>query len=213
MKILFIEDNLDVLTLLRSELKYFGNDWTIEFATTVHEAKFAIDQFQPDLMFVDLKLPDGSGIEVLELNRKFEKPIPSIIISVVNDPETVLLAIKLGAVGYIQKSNFSPSAIKEAITAFHEGQAPLSGTIAKLILDTIRESADEPHFSDFKLSNRECEILEALSKGFSMKEVAAIFEISPNTVPVNARNIYRKLEAHGKTEAIFIARQNGIIRS
>lgn len=212
MKILLVEDNTDFLSLMRSELALFSELWTVQYASTLDEAKSKVGDFRPDLIFLDLGLPDGSGVELLAFNRRQGDEIPTIIISVINEPETVLLSIKLGAVGYIQKSNFTPPSIKQAIEAYQQGHAPLSGSIAKLILETINDPFESVAAVNYSLSNRECEILEALSKGFSMKEVAELFDISPNTVPVHARNIYRKLEAHGKTEAIFIARQNGLIR-
>ena len=215
MKLLIVEDNRDFLENLQDEIVKLEQDnhWCIDIAYDIDRAKEKCKSKTYDLALVDIVLPDGRGSELLEFFRVQEVNLESVVISVLNDPRTVLDCIRLGAVGYVDKTDFldGTHSIYSIIEAYKHGQAPITGSIAKLILESMHQPQLRDETLRIQLSDREWEVLNALSKGFTMKEVANMLSISTQTVPVHARNIYKKLKANGKAEAVFIARSHGFI--
>ena len=215
LKLLIVEDNKDFLASLQDEIWYLEKDlhWCVDIAQDIKDAQKKCQGKTYDLALVDIILPDGRGSELLEFFRTLGETIESVVISVLNDPRTVLECVKLGAVGYVDKTDFldGTQSIYSVTQAFKNGQAPITGSIAKLILESMHQPQLRKAEPSIQLSDREQEVLNALSKGFTMKEVANILGISAQTVPVHARNIYKKLNANGKAEAVFIARGKGFI--
>ncbi len=169
-----------------------------------------------DVLLADINVCDGSGIDSVRLFRKKFPNCISIIISSNSNPHVIIEAIKAGAVGYIHKDD-SKFEIINAIRSALQDEAPISPGIAMTILKSLQGAAEKTPVSvdpakQVLLSGREVEIIELISKGMSNLEVSQMLGISKNTVPVHVRNIYRKLGATRRTEAVFEARQLGIIQ-
>lgn len=215
MKLLIVEDNSEFLASLQDEIGRLEHDlhWRIDTVSDLRRAKEKCARNIYDIALVDIILPDGRGSELLEFFSAHAISVESVVISVLNDPKTVLDCVRLGAVGYVDKTDFldGSQSIYSVTQALKSGQAPITGSIAKLILESMHQSQFRHSAPPIQLSDREREVLNALSKGFTMKEVAMILGISAQTVPVHARNIYKKLNASGKVEAVFIARDQGLI--
>jgi DNA-binding NarL/FixJ family response regulator len=164
-----------------------------------------------DVVLADLGLLDGSGLVSIQRVCARYPQCQVIVVSSLSDPETVTTALATGAVGYVQKDDACIEII-EAIEQALSGGSPISASIARKIVETMQfqpQLADPD--DDHGLTKREVEVLTVLSKGLSHAETAKTLSIARTTLPVHVRNIYRKLQAHNRTEAIFEARNQGII--
>lgn len=149
----------------------------------------------PDVVLMDIGLPGMTGIEGV---RKIKEKIPDIdilMLTVHNDSKRVFEALCAGACGYLIKDT-PPARLLEAISEVHNGGAPMSTQIARMIVNSFKTN---PH-SD--LTRRETEVLSQLCKGKSYKMIADALFISEETVRRHIKNIYRKLEVSSKSEAV-----------
>jgi len=183
-----------------------------------------------DILLADLDLPDGRGNHSIKaFSTKVDRAI-TIVISSSMDSAVILQAIADGAVGYIHKGDDSPEIIKVIKTAM-AGDSPISPSIANKIVATLQNNGNdvplaglfrnkagrkpedqaEPKQKAENLSPRELEVLNLISRGLSYSEVATTLSIAPTTVPVHIRNIYRKLQSKNRSEAVFEARNLGLL--
>lgn len=185
----------------------------IATAGTIAEARALLDQ-PVDLFILDLALPDGSGIELIEALRARDAQEPRILVlSVLGDEETVLAAVLAGADGYLLKDMDSLDIGQQAADAL-TGAAPLSPSIAAYVLRRLRrqpepQKTDSP---DSTLSPREIELLQFLARGYSNKQTAEALSLSPYTVGDHVKSIYRKLRVSSRGEAMTRAYRSGLLR-
>lgn len=168
----------------------------------------------PDLALLDLGLPDGSGISVIEAIRDKVPNCKVLVFTVFEDKASVLNTLKAGADGYILKDT-SAEMILAHVQATLAGETPISPRAASHLLSLVRDEpvAEEPAEPGAPhLSPRERELLEYLARGLSRKEAARIMNLSPYTVAEYVQGIYRKLQVKSRGEAVFEAIQAKIIR-
>src|SRR5262245_12251729 len=137
-----------------------------------------------------------------------------MVISALADDRNVIEAIEAGASGYLLKDS-DPINVIDAITELLAGRSPISSTIARTLVRRLgggRAAAPAPQDPECTLTAREMDILWGIAKGFTYGELAERLEISKNTVPVHIKNIYRKLEANNRSEAVYEASRRGLIR-
>lgn len=163
-----------------------------------------------DVLLVDLALPDGSGLELIELARQ-QLDCKILVISVFGDVRNVVQAIEYGADGYLLKGADMPQ-VAHAIRTVLAGGAPISPGVAGHILSRVRGARPSPQKPAVSLTPKEVVILEQLAKGLSFKEVAQTQQISHHTVGDHVKAIYRKLAVNSRGEAVFEAVQAGLIR-
>jgi len=177
-----------------------------------------LDLHKPDILLVDLGLPDLSGIEVI---RHASRTLPNcecMVVTVFGDEEHVLASIEAGASGYLLK-DASEESFLSSIRELIAGGSPISPIIARRLLKrfqpdpTPAKSAPAVTESDVSLSDREREILLLASKGYNYPEMGKLMGISPHTVTSHVKKIYRKLAVHSRGEAVFEAHRMGLIRS
>ncbi len=207
MRLIIIEDD----PILRESLKLLlAGEAEITVAGaygSAEEALRGLRKASPDVMLADLGLPGMTGIELI---KKAKDELPSLEImahTVFEDRENVFSAIKAGASGYILKGS-SPREIVEAIHAIHKGGAPMSPKIARKI---IHEFQDESAGDQYVLSQREKDIVKCIEQGLTYKEISLRLKISSHTVHTHIKNIYEKLQAKDREEALLKARKTGII--
>jgi DNA-binding NarL/FixJ family response regulator len=172
---------------------------------------------RPDVVLLDLALPDGSGLELIAAMRTRSIATKTIVISVFGDVRSVVRAIEEGADGYLLK-DADAGHVEAAVRTVMRGEAPISPAVAGHILARMRNDASHP--SDPRtqsqrgpqLTPKETDVLEALARGRSVKEVAHLHAISVHTVGDHVKAIYRKLSASSRGEAVFKAVQAGLIR-
>lgn len=181
--------------------------------STAAEARAALRQL-PDVMLVDLGLPDGDGVDLIREARTVSPHTRSVAITVFADEQHVMRAIRAGAHGYLLKDG-SPAYIGNSILELIAGGSPISAPIARYLLQSFQsELPAAPAAAQAevrRLSARELEILTMVAKGFSVAEVADLLKISDRTVSKHVQHIYRKLEVSSRSEAIYEAVNLGLI--
>jgi DNA-binding NarL/FixJ family response regulator len=178
---------------------------------TVAGARLASAQARPDLCLVDLKLPDGHGLEFVA-HIKSTTSTKCLILTVLGDRTSVLLALRAGADGYLLKDT-PPDLLRSNILRTMRGETPISPQAATFLLEMWRgaEPATVPEQSEDALTTREAEVLKLFSRGLSYREAADTLGLSQHTIGDYVKSIYRKLRVHSRSEAIFEARQVGLI--
>ncbi|MCW3834701.1 response regulator [Sphingomonas canadensis] len=174
----------------------------------------ALVDLQPDLALLDLGLPDGSGISLIEAIRAKAAHCRILVFTVFEDKASVLNTLKAGADGYILKDTTAEMVLAH-VRATLAGETPISARAASHLLSLVRNEpvAEEPVAPDAPhLSPRERELLEYLARGLSRKEAARVMELSPYTVAEYMQSIYRKLQVRSRAEAVFEAIQTRLIR-
>ena len=176
---------------------------------SLSSARRALKEEQPDILLVDLQLPDGSGIDLISEQTLRNPALPILVISIFGDEERVVNAIGAGAQGYLLKDD-EEDAILDAVDCLLLGQSPISPSIAVHLIRRFRQlvpNRQEMH----PLSDRELEVLQLATKGLSYRETAALMGVSINTVGTFTKRIYTKLAVSSRAEAIFEARQMGLM--
>ena len=166
-----------------------------------------------DIALVDIGLPDISGIDVIRTLKALCPECNVLVITTFGDEKTVTAALEAGADGYLLKGT-ALEELKRDIRALRDGGSPLSPMIARKLLDKLHsKAADEKAetAAETALTPREHEILDLIAKGFSYAETSKICGISAATVHSHLKSVYRKLEVHSKTEAVYEARRRKLI--
>lgn len=165
-----------------------------------------------DLWLIDLQLPDGNGADLVR-RLKSGGEVKCLILTVLGDRTSVIAALDSGADGYLLKDT-DPRALIASIMSALDGYAPISPQAAHFLLDLYQQgsrNAREASPGEAALTGREKEVLRLFSRGLSYREAAEILEISTHTVRDHVKAIYRKLSVHSRSEAVFEARQLGLI--
>lgn len=167
---------------------------------TGEEALQKLPALKPNVVLMDLNLPQMSGTECI---RRLKEVLPTtqvIVLTVYEDSEHIFRALKAGASGYLLKRS-EPEEIVEAIVNARDGGAPMSSQIARRVVHSFHD-ASQTSLDTTSLTERETEILAFLSKGFANKEIADKLNISVPTVRTHLRHIYEKLHVRSRGEAI-----------
>jgi DNA-binding NarL/FixJ family response regulator len=155
---------------------------------------------EPDIVLMDIDLPDISGIEgVRTIRNNFEK-VQIMMFTVFEDEDKIFAAIRAGASGYLLKKATSPE-ITEAVKDLYEGGAPMSSSIARKVIQAF-QSPPSTSLADYQLTAREKEILFSLVDGLSYKKIGEKYFISLSTIRTHISNIYSKLHVHSKSQAV-----------
>lgn len=191
--------------------------------STLAEARACIARQVPDVLLVDLGLPDGDGVELIREMYERQPAVHSMVVTIFGDEHHIFRALEAGATGYLLK-DAEPDEVSSSIRKLAAGGSPISPVIArKLLSRVIRKSerlASDPNTRSRAaqakpdrgpFSEREYEILTIIARGFSSDEIARMLSISTHTVISHVKNIYQKLAVHSRAEAVFEARQMGIL--
>jgi DNA-binding NarL/FixJ family response regulator len=179
-------------------------------AGTAREGIEGLRREAPDVLLVDLGLPDRTGIDVIRAARQLSADTQAMVVTVFGDEKSVVSAIEAGARGYLLKDG-SESEIAAAILELRAGGSPISPQIARHLLRRFQEPAPAPQGGP-SLTEREREILDGVVKGFTFSELAGLLGISTHTVITHVRHIYRKLEVRSRSEAVYEALSLGLVK-
>lgn len=166
---------------------------------------------QPNIVLMDIRLPGMSGVDCVARLRTLLPTAKAVMLTAYEDADDVFQSLTAGAFGYLLKST-EPDRLRAAIREAHQGGSPISGSVARKIVDFFRGAAPAgapPADELAPLSPREVEILRHLSTGYPYKHIATELDCSLNTVRTHIKRIYEKLHSHNRTEAVRIFRGRG----
>jgi DNA-binding NarL/FixJ family response regulator len=176
-----------------------------------------LDAQAPDVMLVDLGLPDIDGVEVIRHAARHRPQCDVLVVTMFGDDQHVLSSIEAGATGYLLK-DAGADRIAASIHEVRAGGSPISPSIARRVLARFRVSAQAPAATQpslpetpSPLTERETEILRLTAKGLSFDTIGELIDISPHTVVAHVKKIYRKLAVHSRGEAVYEASQMGLL--
>jgi DNA-binding NarL/FixJ family response regulator len=165
---------------------------------------------RPDVLLVDLGLPNGSGVELIRYANDHLPDTDVMVVSVFGDEPHVMASLEAGATGYLLK-DAQAADVTDQIRSLRAGGSPISPVIARQLLLRLTPQA-APLVDEALLSPQERQVLTLSAKGFNFEEIARMLEVSRHTVMTYVKRSYRKLQVHSKTEAIYEARKLGLVR-
>jgi NarL family two-component system response regulator LiaR len=172
------------------------------------EAVEKVLALQPDVILLDLHMPEKGGVEAIsEIKQALPEARILVLTSFASD-EDVFPAIKAGALGYVLKDS-SPQALLKAIRDVYEGQPSLDPAVAQKVMQELRQPARHP-LTDEPLTQREMEILKLVAEGLTNQEIADRLVVSERTVRAHVSNILAKLHLANRTQAALYALREGI---
>ncbi len=198
-KIAIVEDN----KVIRESLMEFAQsdpDFRCVCAcATAEEALKIIPKHEPEIVLMDIQLPNMSGIDCLAQLKRLLPSVQIIMVTVYEDTERIFKALRMGACGYLLK-RCSPEELIAAIREVRQGGAPMSREIARKVIVSFQEPVKAAAEVE-DLSPRELEILELLADGFPNKAIADRLGLTDGTVRWHLRHVYHKLHVRSRTEA------------
>ncbi|PFK42183.1 DNA-binding response regulator [Bacillus cereus] len=212
-KVLLVDDHTVVLKGLAFFLSTQEDLELVGEANNGQEALMKVEETQPDIVLMDLYMPEMDGIEATACIKKEYPNVKVLVLTSFSDQAHVLPALKAGASGYILK-DVEPDQLVEAIRSAYKGNIQLHPDIASSLLSQTlpQEEAEVPsNIHVDVLTARENEVLQLLAKGMSNKEIASVLVITEKTVKAHVSNILSKLQLSDRTQAALYAVKNGIV--
>ncbi len=185
--------------------------YLVTTAATLRQGIEALRRARPNVMLVDLGLPDGNGLDLIRRAHELSSDILTLVITVFGDESSVIGAIEAGAHGYLLKSE-APADVRESVRQILSGGAPISPGIASHLLRRFHDSEpldgrDGPQFTP-----RERDVLELMVKGLPYLEAANMLGVTRNTVADHVKRIYAKLKVRSRGAAVYEALSQGIVK-
>lgn len=211
-RLLLVDDHEMVRTGLRMLLERETDMLIVAEASTGSQALRLVAEFTPDVVVMDITLPDMSGIETTRQIKEKFPDISVVALTIHEDEQYFFEMLQAGASGYVPK-RAAPDDLVNAIRAASEDEIYLYPSLAKTLVEDFLERthlADDAASLDV-LTPREVEVLEWLANGKSNEEIAEILSISKHTVARHRENLMRKLELHSRSELVKYAIRKGII--
>lgn len=213
MRILIVDDHILFREGLAGLLRSQPDTNVVGECGTVQEAIDLALRLKPEVILMDFSLPDGTGLEATRAILAAEPEIQIIFLTVHDNDERLIAAMRAGAKGYLLK-NLSVNKLLASLRALERGEAAISRTMMARILEEFALSTPtaSPAASPLiGLTSREVEVLRELSDGITNQEIAARLYISENTVKNHIHNILDKLRLRNRREAIEFARKHGLV--
>jgi two-component system NarL family response regulator len=183
----------------------------VEQASNGKEALIAVRRSQPDLVLLDIVMPEMGGLEALE-KIKAEFPETRVVMLTVSDDDDDLFnAVRLGADGYLLK-DLNANDFLDMLTGLQHGEAAINRKMTSRLMSGFQDLAQGTEVPE-QLTTREVQMLNLMGKGLSNKDIAGKLFISENTVKYHVRNVLQKLGVQNRTEAVAYAIREGIITS
>ncbi|EEM81012.1 MULTISPECIES: response regulator [Bacillus] len=211
-KVLLVDDHTVVLKGLAFFLSTQEDLELVGEANNGKEALVKVGETNPDVILMDLYMPEMDGVEATAYIKKEYPNVKVIVLTSFSDQAHVLPALRAGASGYILK-DVEPDQLVEAIRSAYKGNIQLHPDIANALLSQtlpVEEKEEEPSIVDV-LTARENEVLQLLAKGMSNKEIASVLVITEKTVKAHVSSILSKLNLSDRTQAALYAVKNGIV--
>lgn len=212
MRVLMIDDH----ALFRVGLQGLLEQRGIQVVAAVaegYEGLTLAKELKPDIILLDLRMPDMSGLEVLQKVKEIELKIPVVMLTTSNEEQDLVEALRNGAQGYLLK-DMEPDELVSALRDIEKGKnvvaQGLTDVLARMVQGDPHEAKEQKQSPFSELTPRELEILCLLADGQSNKVIARNLGISDGTVKLHVKAILRKLEVHSRVEAAVIAVEQGL---
>ncbi|MCQ8897629.1 response regulator transcription factor [Limnobacter humi] len=226
-RVCVVDDDERMLETLTQAIHTHPDLSLLACAHTLAQAYEMLDLHSPNVVLVDLGLPDGNGLELIRYIHANRPGCESMVFTVFGDESHVIASIEAGATGYLTKDTRTEDIVSRLLQ-LHAGGSPISPVIARRLLTRFRalqpDAAPDnsPRLADAKhsqapatlvtpLSDREMQVLEMVAKGFMQSEIADLMQVSINTVSTYIKRIYRKLAVNSRTSAVHRASELGLI--
>jgi len=198
-RVAIVEDNRTIRESLTEFVQSDPEFRCVCTCTTAEEALKALPKHQPEIVLMDIQLPNMSGIECTAQLKQLLPTAQIIMVTVYEDTDRIFKALRAGACGYLLK-RCTPEELISAVREVRQGGAPMSREIARKVIASFTEPITTAAEVE-GLSPREREILELLAEGFPNKEIADRLGLTDGTVRWHLRHIYHKLHVRSRTEA------------
>lgn len=180
-------------------------------ANTGRQAVEQVGELKPDVVLLDIRMPDMDGLQALAAIKSSNPEVSVIILTSFNNPQYITRAISLGAAGYLMK-DIDPIGVPQAVQSVVSGEAILDREILDMVVEQLSQ-ATQP--TDYKkeipsLTPQEVRILQLIAEGLDNNTIAEILSVSPNTVKTHVSNIFTKLGVSDRTQAAIWAIRRGI---
>ncbi|MCC7155953.1 MAG: response regulator transcription factor [Bryobacterales bacterium] len=211
-RVLIADDHGVVRKGLRLQLEQYPGVEVVGEAADGREAVRMAGELQPDIVIMDIGMPNLNGVEATAQITKRSPPPGVIILSMHSDEEYLMRALAAGAKGYLLKDTADVDLLR-AVEAVKQGKSFFSPTVAKMLLEEYVQQMSQRGVKDSYdlLSAREKEIFQLLAEGKSNKDAATILNLSPYTVETHRTNIMRKLDLHSSVDLVLYAVRKKII--
>ena len=207
--VLIVDDHGIVRQGLRTYLELVDDIQVLGEATNGLEAVAQVREHQPDVVLMDLVMPEMDGIEATGQVTSISSSTRVIVLTSFADDEKVFPAIKAGASGYLLK-DVSPADLANAIRAVHAGETHLHPEITKKLMDQVAGSTTAAKPGPDELTPRELEVLRLIAQGMSNRGIAQALTISEKTVKTHVSNMLAKLHLADRTQAAIYALRHGV---
>jgi len=198
--VLIVEDDDDIRKHLESIIAADANFKVLGSAGCLHDGINFITRTSPDVLLVDLGLPDGSGIELIRAARQSKEPSECMVITIHADQHHLMRALEAGATGYLLKDALPEDICSSIIDLIHGGSR-ISPLIARALLNRFK-AADPGTPLIEPLTEREIDVLKGMTLGLTRKEIAQKLSVSVHTIHSHVKHIYGKLEVNSNVGAV-----------
>jgi DNA-binding NarL/FixJ family response regulator len=211
LNVFIVEDDAVTRDSLRSRIEAHPRLRVGAASGTAADGIASLASARPDVLLVDLGLPDGNGIDVIRAALQRHPGLPIMVITVFGNEKRVVAAIQAGATGYLLKDDPTHE-LGAAIELLLQGGSPISPAIARHLIRHFQEHGVPPSAAPHEtLTARELEVLALATKGFSYPEIAQLLGLSTNTIASYTKHIYEKLAVGSRSEAIYEASRLGLL--
>ncbi|HEY1121993.1 MAG TPA: response regulator transcription factor [Haloferula sp.] len=197
-----VEDNVEIREMLTRTVERAASLNFLQSYSSGEEALEHLPTLKPDVVIMDIQLPGITGVECTARLKAIEPAIQVLVFTVFGDADLVFQALEAGASGYLLKRT-PRKEIVDAVKDVWFGGAPMSGEIARKVVESFRKPVKAKDADLEQLTNREEEVLALLAKGYITKEIADQMNISFDTVRFHLKHIYQKLHVRSRSEALI----------
>ena len=211
-KILIVDDHAVVrdglVTMLGRQTDFVVTGQAVNGLEAVEKAR----ELKPDVILMDLRMPELDGVGAMNQIREQDQDVKFIVLTTYDTDEYIFDAIDAGAKGYLLK-DASREDLFQSVRAVHRGESLIQPGVAAKVLDRLAQMSRQARVGGPQvLSERELEVLRLMAAGAANKNIASDLAISESTVKTHVTNIFQKLEVNHRTEAVTQALQRGIIK-
>ena len=213
--ILLLEDLPEIRAWMKALVTRVFPKSRIHEAALVQDALGLTASIKFDLALLDLGLPDGSGVEVVEALRDRQPEVQSVVVTIHDDDDHLFPALQAGAFGYLLKDQ-PRELIADQLRRMSAGEPPLSPSIARRMIShfaaqAVRKPVASGKAAPVALTERETEVLVRVSKGYTLPEIGDQLNLSRHTIADYVKQIYRKLNVTSRAEAAVEAHRMGLV--